>query len=106
MKLQRLTKLPALWHFALIHLPATLYAKKEQGDYGWTGTVNIKETGKHWYSWGPMVAQVRDDEIEVFMPKYFSDIQKLVEDYEDMSGKEVTVKLWEEVPREDNKKHA
>lgn len=42
-----------------------------------------------------LVAKVFDDRVILYHPQYFSDFQSLITEYEENTGKEVTLECWQ-----------
>ena len=93
MKVEHPKKVPSLWLFAEKHLPPSLKVSRESTGYGYVFGISIRPR-KGWFT--ESIATIHDNNVEVFHPQYFSDIEKLVQDYEDLGGGEVTIKLWED----------
>ncbi len=91
MKIERLKDIPQLYQFIENNLPEGLKTCHVTAGYGILCYVEIKPQG--WFQ--QRIAKIDKDEIEIFLPQYFSDIENIVNLYEIMSGKEVTIKLWE-----------
>ena len=93
MKVERLRAIPILWKFIENNLPPTLRAIRETDVEFYTHGIELRPLKPRFFA--QRIAVVHNDEVEIFQPQYFSDVEKIVETYERMGGGEVKIKLWE-----------
>lgn len=99
MKIEKLKaeKRCELWEFFRENLPPSLRVAKYGNGYGQVMFVRIKERSIASYLklLDQGIAIVRDEEVELFHPEYFSDFEDICRRYEMVTGKEVTLRYWE-----------
>ena len=102
MKVERVRDVPPLYRFVQTRLPKTLEARILSDGYGCVCTVHViaEEAGDGWWAWFKRmssrgIATVYDHTLELRRPEYFSDFETICQDYENQTGKEVTLRYWE-----------
>lgn len=101
MKVERITQSPPLYDFIRTRLPSSLEARCHSDGYGTVYTVHVvaEDSGHGFGAWlrrisSSGIATVYDHTVELRRPEYFSDFEMLCREFENVTGKEVTLRYW------------
>jgi hypothetical protein len=87
-----------LWEFFKNNLPDSLVAEKDTDGYGVIYGIYIKEAKGFLNRINPfsvIIARVSGDIVELYQPQYYSDVENIINKFENQTGKEVILEYWE-----------
>lgn len=97
MNIEKIVVTETLYEFIIQHLPESLEAYQEREGYGLINHICLRPIVRKWYGKQfTTIADVDRHTIKLYHPQFFSDMKRLGELYEEHTGKEVTLRYWEE----------
>ena len=99
MKIVEMKREQNLYQYARNHLPDSLQAFEQTNEYGdiYGITIHTHFPKRHIFDFfrNEVVAQLDYDTITLFKPQYCSDMENLAASYEKLTGRTVTLRIWE-----------